>query len=132
MTPMLPYTLTSLGYVEELRGDLDAAEASHQEGLRLAQDLPDEAPVVLALAGLACVAAARRQPRQVAVLLGAAESVRERTGAPLLPHERADVERAAAAAATALGAQAFTELLEQGRRMTVREAAGYPAARRPA
>jgi predicted ATPase len=131
-TPMLSYSLTSLGSVEELRGDLDAAETCHQEGLRLAKDRPDEAPVALALAGLACVAAARRQPRRAATLLGAAESVRERIGTPLLPHERADVERATAAAAAALGAQAFTELLEEGRRMTVREAADYPAAHRPA
>jgi tetratricopeptide (TPR) repeat protein len=127
-TPMLSCSLTSLGYVEELRGDLDAAEACHQEGLRLAQGLPDEVPVALALAGLACVAAARRQPRRAAVLLGAAESVRERAGVPLLPHERADVERAAGPAAGALGAQAFTELKDQGRRMSVQEAAGYPAA----
>ena len=126
-TPMLPYTLTSLGYVEELLGDLDAAEASHQEGLRLARDLPDGAPVALALAGLACVAAARRQPRRAAVLLGAAESARERAGTPLLPHERADVERAAGAAAGVLGAQAFTELLEEGRRTSPREAAGHLA-----
>jgi hypothetical protein len=114
--------------VEELRGDLDAAEACHQEGLRLAQDLPDEVPVALALAGLACVAAARRQPRRAAVLLGAAEPVRERAGAPLLPHERADVERAAGPAAAALGAQAFTDLLDHGRRLTAREAADYQAA----
>jgi hypothetical protein len=125
---MLSYSLTSLGYVEELRGDLDAAEACHQEGLRLAQDLPDGAPAALALAGLACVAAARRQPRRAAILLGAAESARERAGQPLLPQERADVERAAAAAAGALGAQAFTELKEQGRRMSAREAAGTPDA----
>jgi len=127
-TPMLPYTLAYLGYAEELRGDLDAAEACHQEGLRLAEDLPDEVPVTLALAGLACVAAARRQPRRAAVLLGAAESVRERAGAPLLPHERTDVERAAGPAAGALGAQDFAELKEQGRRMSAREAANYPAA----
>jgi predicted ATPase/DNA-binding SARP family transcriptional activator len=126
--PELAYALVSLGYVEELRGDLDAAAACHQESLRLAQDLPDGAPVALALEGLACVAAARRQPRRAAVLLGAAAALRERTGTPLLPADRGDVERAAGTAAGALGAQDFTGLLETGRRMSVREAADNPAA----
>jgi predicted ATPase/DNA-binding SARP family transcriptional activator len=127
-TPMLSYSLAYLGYVEELQGDLDAAEACHREGLRLAQDLPDGAPVALALEGLACVAAARRQPRRGAVLLGAAESLRERAGTPLPAQERADVERATTAAVGILGEQAFTSLLEVGRRASVQEAADYPAA----
>jgi predicted ATPase/DNA-binding SARP family transcriptional activator len=123
-TPELAYSLASLGYVEELRGDLDAAAACHQESLRLAQDLPDGAPVALALEGLACVAAAGRQPRRAAVLLGAAAALRERTGTPLLAQDRADVDRAASAATGALGAQAFAGLLDEGRRMSVQEAAG--------
>ena len=68
-TSEMAYSLASLGYVEELRGDLDAADAYHQESLRLTRDLPDLAPVAFALEGLACVAAARRQPRRAAVLL---------------------------------------------------------------
>jgi predicted ATPase/DNA-binding SARP family transcriptional activator len=122
-TPMTAYTLAYLGYVEELRGDLDAAEACHREALELAQDQPDGAPVALALEGLACVAAARRQPRRAAILLGAAESVRERIGTPLAAQERADVERATETAVGALGAQDFAGLLDQGRHLTVRAAA---------
>ena len=124
-TPELAYSLAALGYVEELRGDLDAAEACHQESLRLTRDQPDAAPVALALEGLACVAAARRQARRAAVLLGAAESLRERTGTPLTAQERADVERATGAAAGQLGAAAFAQLTEQGRRMSVQEATAY-------
>jgi predicted ATPase/DNA-binding SARP family transcriptional activator len=121
--PMLAYSLAYLGYAEELLGDLDAAEAYHQESLLLARDQPDGAPVALALEGLACVAAARRQPRRAAILLGAAESVREGAGTPLPAQERADVERATEAALGILGAQGFAALLEQGRRMSVRDAA---------
>jgi predicted ATPase/DNA-binding SARP family transcriptional activator len=122
-TPMLASTLAALGYVEELRGDLEAAEACHRESLRLAEDQPDGAPVALAAEGLACVAVARRQPRSAALLLGAAESVREAAGTPLPARERADVERATEAAVAALGAQVFTGLLDQGRRMSVSAAA---------
>ena len=123
----MAYSLTRLGYVEELDGNLDAAQARHQESLRLSRDLRDGAPAALALEGLACVAAARRQPRRAAVLLGAAESLRERTRTPLPPWERADIERAGGAAADALGERAVTELMEQGRRMSVEDAAGYVA-----
>lgn len=69
-----------------------------------------------------------RQPRRAAILLGAAESVREEAGTPLPAQERADVDRAAEAAAGALGAQDFTSLRDQGRRMTVLEAVDDPAA----
>jgi hypothetical protein len=121
-------SLASLGYVEELRGDLDAAEACHREGLRLARDLPGELPLAAVLEGLACVAAARRQPRRAAVLLGAAESIRVHTGALLPPQERVEVERAAGAAASALGPEAVAALTEQGRRMSIQQAVAYASA----
>jgi predicted ATPase/DNA-binding SARP family transcriptional activator len=126
------HSLASLGYVEELRGDVDAAEACHQESLRITLDLSDAAPLAVALEGLACAAAARRQPQRTAVLLGAAESVRTRTGTPLPPQGRADAERATDAAVTALGRESFTGLMEQGRRMSVQEAAAYTPAGDPA
>jgi len=122
-TAEVAYSLAALGYVEELRGDLDAAETCHEESLRLTRDQPDAAPVALAVEGLACVAAARRRPRRAAVLLGAAESLRERAGTPLPAQERADVERAAGAAAALLGAADFAQVVEEGRRMSVQEAA---------
>ena len=125
----IAHSLASLGYVEELRGDLAAAEACHRESLRLARDLADENALAFALAlaleGLACVAAARRQPGRAAVLLGAAESIRARTGTRLSPQERADAERAAGAAVSELGRAAFDLALERGRRMSAQEAAAY-------
>jgi hypothetical protein len=48
---------------------------------------------------------------------------RTRTGTPPLPQERDDAERARGDAVTALGAQAFTRLAGQGRRMSAQEAA---------
>ena len=125
----IAHSLASLGYVEELRGDLAAAEACHRESLRLARDLADENALAFALAlaleGLACVAAARRQPGRAAVLLGAAESIRARTGTRLSPQERADAERAAGATVSELGREAFDLALERGRRMSAQEAAAY-------
>ena len=114
-------TLAALGFVEELDGNLDAAEAYHHEGLRLARNLADQPPSALALEGLACVAAARQESERAAILLGAADSIRTRAGSPLPPQERADVGRATDAALSALGRDAFTAAVEQGRGMTIRQ-----------
>jgi hypothetical protein len=119
------YSLACLGFVEELRGDLDAAEAFHRESLLVTRELFDDLPLAFALEGLACVAAARQQPQRAAVLLGAAEAIRERAGTPLPPQERVDVDRATDAAVSALGREAFTKALERGRRMSIEEATGY-------
>ena len=118
------YSLACLGFVEELREDLDAAEALHRESLLLARELVDELPIALALEGLACAAAARQQAERAAVLLGAAESIRKRAGTSLPPQERVDVDRATDAAVSAIGREAFTGVLERGRRMSIEEAAG--------
>jgi len=45
------------------------------------------------LEGLACVAARRAATAQDAVLLGAAQSLRSRTGTPLPAQDEADVEQ---------------------------------------
>ena len=60
------HTLGCLGFVEELRGDLDAAEAFHRKSLLVTRELFDELPRAFPLEGLACVAAARQQPQLAA------------------------------------------------------------------
>jgi predicted ATPase/DNA-binding SARP family transcriptional activator len=125
-------SLASLGYVAELTGDLDDAEAYHLESLRLACDLPQESALAIALEGLACVAARRRQAARAALLLGVADSIRTRTGTALPPPERSDVERAAAAAVSELGEEAVTAMTDRGRRMTTQEAVDYATSGGPA
>jgi tetratricopeptide (TPR) repeat protein len=124
-------TLASLGFVEELSGNLDAAEAFHHESLRLARSLTDQQPAAVALEGLACVAAARHEPAQAAALLGTAESIRARAGTPLPPRERTDVDRATDAALSALGSDAFDRALEQGRQKTLDQLLDGAASTRP-
>jgi hypothetical protein len=46
---------------------------------------------------------------------------------PLLPAERVDVDRAAGAAVDARGAVAFDDLVEQGRQMSLPDAAAFAA-----
>jgi hypothetical protein len=62
------------------------------------------------------------------VLLEAAEAIRTRNGTPLPPQERVDADRATDAVVGAVGREAFTRVLERGRRMTLEQAAGYALA----
>ncbi len=120
----LANSLASLGYVEELRGDLDAAEACHQESLRLTRDQPDASHRRPRAGGAGLRGRRQAAAAQGRRALGAAESVREAQPGRRCPaQERADVERATDAALSALGAQDLAGLLEQGRRMSVPDAA---------
>jgi hypothetical protein len=58
------------------------------------------------------------------VILGAAESIRTRTGTPRAAQESADADRAAGAAADALGDEAFAEAVDRGRHLSVQDALG--------
>ncbi|MFD1931608.1 BTAD domain-containing putative transcriptional regulator [Nonomuraea mangrovi] len=99
--------LAELGFVAELRGDLDAALALHLEGLAAARESGGSRSVALAYEGLAGAHAAKGRPAEAARLLGAAAAIRESVGAPLPPAERGDVDRITAAAVAALGQERF-------------------------
>jgi predicted ATPase/DNA-binding SARP family transcriptional activator/tetratricopeptide (TPR) repeat protein len=103
------------------QGDYDRASDLYKSALAYYQEAGSAAEIAAALEGLACVAADRQEPERAAVLLGAAESIRAQAQAQLAPQERTDVEQATATAGSALGQEAFTAALEQGRRMSVRE-----------
>ncbi|NUT42357.1 MAG: AfsR/SARP family transcriptional regulator, partial [Thermoactinospora sp.] len=93
----LTLLLAELGFVAELRGDLAAARALHEEGLAAAREAGDRRAVALATVGLAGVAAAEGDHENAAALLDEAAALRESVGAPLPPAERADVDRISAA-----------------------------------
>jgi DNA-binding NarL/FixJ family response regulator len=61
-------------------------------------------------------------------LFGAAETLREAIGVALLPAERADHDRAVAAARAGAGEVAFAAAWAEGRRMTLEQAAEYALA----
>jgi hypothetical protein len=59
---------------------------------------------------------------RVAQLFGAAEALRAVLGAPLPPVQRADYDRAAAAARALIGEDSFTQAMTAGRAMTLEQA----------
>ncbi len=114
-----------LGFVAELRGDVDAAVAHHEESLDIARTLAEPRALALSLEGLAGAAALSRSTAGAsgaAVLLGAAAAARAGAGAPLPPAERGDVDRITGAARAVLGASAFSEAYAGGGAMSPEEA----------
>jgi predicted ATPase/DNA-binding SARP family transcriptional activator len=103
-----------LGFVAELRGDAEGAQAHHLAGHAIARRSGDRRALALALEGLAGSVALAGAHRQAARLLGAAAAARESVGAPLPPAERGDVDRITATATAALGEAAFAEEFARG------------------
>ncbi|MEA2583886.1 MAG: hypothetical protein QOF33_1971 [Thermomicrobiales bacterium] len=134
------------------RGDDHAAALAYQEGLQIwagidarwspvrANVADDEAPifpqwtgvddrrsVVRALAGLAVIATAHGQSEQGATLIGAVDVRIDEVGAPIPPSDRANHDRAVAAAYASLGEERFAELRTAGRALPLREAVAVAA-----
>jgi predicted ATPase/DNA-binding SARP family transcriptional activator len=106
--------LAELGFVAELRGDVEAALARHREGLAAARATGDPRAVALAWEGLAGARALAGRHEHAAVLLGAAAAARASVGAPLPHGERGDVDRIESAVRAALGDTAFSAAHEHG------------------
>jgi predicted ATPase/DNA-binding SARP family transcriptional activator len=117
----LAQSLCSLGWCNQLSGELDEAERCHRQALLAAREHGAPLPIALCLEGLAGVAAAAGDAEQAARLLGAATEIRERISVPLLEPERAEVERAAAMARDALGGEAFARAHQQGRTLDLNQ-----------
>jgi non-specific serine/threonine protein kinase len=113
------HALTNLAELALARGDRARAAALWQEMLEMpwnARDLPRS------LNELAKIAAAAKQERWAARLLGAGESLRERLGFGLLPREVAGFERTAADIRAVLGQEAFAAAWTEGRSLSPEEA----------
>ncbi|MFE6779274.1 BTAD domain-containing putative transcriptional regulator [Streptomyces sp. NPDC057702] len=99
--------LAELGFLAELRGDVQAASDLHLAGLAAARDTGDPRALALALEGLAGVRHLAGQPERAASLLGTAARARAAVGAPLPPAESGDVSRITAAVRQTLGETDF-------------------------
>src|SRR6266849_1667335 len=115
-------SLLLLARVTAFQGDYAAARALYEESLAITRKLGAKLDIALGLEGLAGVVAAQGEPAWAARLWGAAEALREVLSTPLTPVERADYERAVAAARTQLGEKAFAAAWAQGRSMTPEQA----------
>lgn len=107
--------LAELGFTAELAGAADEAEQCHLRGLDSALRTGDPRAHALALEGLAGARSLAGHSAHAAQLLGAADTLRRSTGAPLPEAERADVDRVEARIVADLGADRYATALDVGR-----------------
>lgn len=110
--------LTNLGHVARLRGDTAKARARYVEGLPKLRALGAWPSIATALEGCAGVEVVDRFPRRAARLVGAAEAIRESTGAGLTPSNRESLERTLAQAEKLLAPEPIAEERAAGRAMS--------------
>jgi ATP/maltotriose-dependent transcriptional regulator MalT len=103
-------------------GDHAAARALYEEGLSLSLELGDRWVSTISIEGLARTAAAIGRPEASARLLGAADAMREATGATRSVYWRDLYEQAVAALRAKLGDAAFEAAAENGRTLTLEQA----------
>jgi tetratricopeptide (TPR) repeat protein len=118
--------LSTLAGIEVAEGRHEDAAAGYRESLAVRRGHLWRAEYELD--GLAAVATARGEAAVAARLLGAADAVREASGAVPEPFEAAMRDRTRAAAREALGDDAFERALAEGRAMTLEAAVEYALA----
>jgi predicted ATPase len=109
--------LSRLGTVAHEQGDEGRATALYEESLALRRVLGDKHGLAECLEGLAGVAVGQQQLERAARLLGAAETLREATGAPLSPRERVRYDRDVSAVRAGLGEADFAAAWAAGKAM---------------
>jgi DNA-binding CsgD family transcriptional regulator len=111
----LANSLANLGHSALTLGDLPQSTAYFTESLELRQALGNTLAIAECLEGFAAIASAAGRPRRAARLYGAAEALREITGAPLVDADRAEHERLVTEVRERLGEQSFAGEWAKGR-----------------
>jgi predicted ATPase/DNA-binding SARP family transcriptional activator len=103
----LNLVLMELGFAAEQRGDAETALAMHREALDVSVDFDESRAIAAALLGIAGATALAGDHVLAARVLGAAAGIRESSGVPPSPDERAELDRITGAVRAALGADRF-------------------------
>ena len=115
----------NLGALARAQGEHVRAAAHFVESLTIWQELGHKVHIPTSLEGLAWIAGEQRQPKRAAQLLGAAEALRETSGALITPVDRADHDRTVAAVRAQLDEATFAAAWAKGRAMTLEQAIAY-------
>jgi predicted ATPase/DNA-binding CsgD family transcriptional regulator len=113
----LQVMLLNLGSTAVIAGNLKEARTLLEEGLRIASQIDDRVAQFYFLIAFGCHAAAAKQPRPAAQLLGAADTVRISAGATVIPFLGLIVAQAEEYATTALGKTRFRAEFDDGRQL---------------
>jgi len=122
--------LSNLGSLAVERSDIALAQALHVESLTLRRELNERRGIAESLEGLARVMSAWSRPSAAVRIWGAARRLREETGAPLSPPDRATQDVQIATARTEMAdAAAFKSSWEEGRAMTLEQVIEFALAK---
>jgi predicted ATPase len=124
-------TLTNIAELSRYRGDSADAERRYQEAIALHHRMGHRVGVAECLAGQATVAAIGGCLKRAARLWGAAEALRETSGATPAPADREDYARHVAAARAAVPAEQFQGWWADGRALSVDDAVALACTREP-
>jgi predicted ATPase len=116
------YALTNLGTFAVTQGDLERAWSVLEESLPLHRDLGDTAGAVEGLEDVARIAAAQGQPRRAARLLGAAEALRDASGASRPPYLQDPVSLMTTSVRASLGDTVFAAERAKGTEFSLEQA----------
>jgi predicted ATPase/DNA-binding SARP family transcriptional activator len=103
------------------QGDRERAANALRDGLRLAFEVGENFWLAENLEGLAAVAEYSNQPTRAARLLGAADAMRRRIGAPLQQAEQSDYESLLHVLRAKLGDDALNDAWDGGQQLTVKQ-----------
>jgi predicted ATPase/DNA-binding CsgD family transcriptional regulator len=121
----LANSLANLGHSALALQDRQRSTAYFTESLELRQALGNTLGIAECLEGFAALAMAAGRPRRAARLYGAAEALREITGAPLLDADRAQHERLVGGLRHRLGVHSFASEWAVGRATSPEDAAHF-------
>jgi predicted ATPase/DNA-binding CsgD family transcriptional regulator len=114
----LSMMLMNLGYAALRSGALRDAHDWLTEGLRVAHQIDDRVAQCYLVGALGCCAAANREPRLAAELLGAMENLRAEIGARVHPSMAPGLTQATRSATAALGVATFGSAYQAGRQLS--------------
>jgi predicted ATPase/DNA-binding CsgD family transcriptional regulator len=110
--------LMNQGYAALRSGALRDADEWLTEGLRIAHQIDDRVAQCYLVGALGCCAAADRNPRLAAELLGAMENLRDQIGASIHPSMAPALTQATRSATAALGVATFGKAYHAGRQLS--------------
>ncbi|HLY25104.1 MAG TPA: adenylate/guanylate cyclase domain-containing protein [Aggregatilineales bacterium] len=116
---------SELAHVERQAGNLDKALDSYRNTILRWKDLGHRAAIANQLECFAFIARAQDQFERTAKLLGAADLLRDATGAPMTDYERVEYDGEIAALRAQLDQPTFEAEWAAGRAMTMDEAVQY-------
>jgi tetratricopeptide (TPR) repeat protein len=121
------WALDNLGNIACEQGRYEDAWKMHRESLTLFQDQGDMQGIIAALEHIASLEGAQQRGEEAARLFGAAELLREQTGAVIHPSNRDSHDRRIATARAGLDEAIWNAAWQEGRTMPLEQALAHAA-----